>query len=80
MGNTHKKQCLVSDAPNYILKMDRSGLKHGNEYHPSTFGEWEEENWKLGIKWSSFKELICSGTHWLRFMILIQGITYNTWM
>ena len=41
-----------------ILKMDRSGLKHGNEHHPSTSEEWDEDNLELGIEWCIFKKYL----------------------
>ena len=28
----------------------------------------------------ALKVLVCSGTHWFRFMILLQGLIYITWM
>ena len=40
---------------NYILKIDQSVLRHGNEHHPSTSREWKEDELELGIEWSSFQ-------------------------
>lgn len=40
-------------ALDHILKMDQSGLKHGNEHHPSASKKWDEDNLELGIEWSS---------------------------
>lgn len=65
-------------APDHILKMDQSGLKHGNEHHPLTQNE-KKMRWNLVFSGIALKLLICSGTYLFRFTILIQGLIYNTW-
>lgn len=68
-------------ATDLIMKMDQSGLRHGNEYHPSTPREWDEDKLEHGIKFSIFlRVLVCSGTDWRAFMIFILGLNFITWM
>ena len=36
--------------------------------------------WNLVLSGLALKVLVCSGMHWFRFIIFIQGLIYNTWM
>lgn len=40
-------------APDLILKIDQRGMKGGNEYHPLSLREWDEDKLQLGIKFSN---------------------------